>query len=790
MNAKKKVELLAPAGNKEGFYGTIHAGADAVYLGGSRFGARAYADNFTTEELLDCIRYAHIWGRKVYLTVNTLIKEAELSELYEYLAPLYEAGLDAVIVQDIGAFHYIKKHFPLLALHVSTQMTITGVHGARLLQDMGAVRIVPARELCLSEIMELKRQSGLEIECFIHGAMCYCYSGQCLFSSILGGRSGNRGRCAQPCRLPYTVQGANGRTKECYPLSLKDMCTIEHLPELIEAGIDSFKIEGRMKKPEYTAGVTAIYRKYIDKYYYTLEHGRAEGTDKADAAFKIDRQDMEALSSLYIRSKRQNGYYHKHNGRDMVTLTSPAYNKSDERLLAEIREKYLDKAPTIPIAMEAYFLCGQPARLTIALEPSKQLQKTLKYAAEGVVMTRTVTGAMVEPANNQPVTREAIEKQLRKLGGSCFSLTQLNIVSDENIFLPLKAINELRRAAVTAMEEALIKAHMPHGYADKSGESRDKDISKAALPAKSISKAALSDKSEAATAPDRNSLFLSLQTFEQLKGLYTGIKSASFQEIERIYISGDLFSENGEEQKRQALEICSLLSEQCELVIALPYILRASDAFYLEQLYTLTVENPSVFSGFLVRSMEGMGFLLAKGYQGGIYADAGLYLWNLESIACLQPYISGFCLPLELNEREQRNLLSSPVPCEKIIYGRIPMMITANCVAKTTDGCLKKNADSHILQLIDRYRKQFPVSINCTHCMNIIYNSVPLSLHGQLGEWSKKAALRLDFTVENSREMLDIITFFVKAKTAGKAAKLPALPYQDYTTGHEKRGVE
>lgn len=772
MNAEKKVELLAPAGNREGFYGAIHAGADAVYLGGSRFGARAYADNFTTEELIDCIRYAHIWGRKVYLTVNTLVKETELKELYEYLAPFYEAGLDAVIVQDIGVFHYIKRHFPDLALHVSTQMTITGVHGAKLLQNMGAVRIVPARELNLSEIIEIKRQTSLELECFIHGAMCYCYSGQCLFSSILGGRSGNRGRCAQPCRLPYTVKGVNGQTKECYPLSLKDMCTIEHLPELIEAGIDSFKIEGRMKKPEYTAGVTAIYRKYIDRYYETANFSR------------IDKQDMQALSSLYIRSERQDGYYHKHNGRDMITLTSPAYSGSDERLLAEIHEKYLTQAPSIPITMKAHFLCGQPAQLTISVareafsaKPPEQAHTALEDGTETVTLARTVTGAMVEPAKNQPVTRETLEKQLRKLGGSCFSMNRMEIFADENIFFPLKEINELRREAVTALEEALIEAQG------------------AAVRRNTGTTAAATDKA-ARIGTDINKgdnhkdrLILSIQTFEQLKGLYAWIKNASFQGIERIYINGDLFSES-HDRRQQTLDMCRLLSEGCEPVIALPYILRASDLLYLERLYTLAEDNPAVFSGFLVRSMEGMGFLVEKHYQGRLYADAGLYLWNLEGLACLQPFISGFCLPLELNEREQRTLLSSDIPCEKIIYGRIPMMITANCVAKTTGGCLKGTTGNSTLQLIDRYKKQFPVCLNCTHCMNIIYNSVPLSLHGQPEGWQKKTAMRLDFTIESSREMLDIIAFFTKIRDAGRAARLPALPYKDYTTGHEKRGVE
>ena len=349
MKAAKKVELLAPAGNAEAFYGAIHAGADAIYLGGSRFGARAYAENFSEEELVACIRYAHLFQRKVYLTVNTLVKESEFSGLYEYVLPYYRAGLDGVIVQDMGVFAYLREHFPGMELHGSTQMTITGEYGAAFLKEQGACRVVPARELSLAEIRRIKEVTGLEIECFIHGAMCYCYSGQCLFSSILGGRSGNRGRCAQPCRLPYTT---GKHPKECYPLSLKDMCTIEYIPELLEAGIDSFKIEGRMKKPEYAAGVTAIYRKYIDRYYADSK-----------APQKISAADMHTLSCLYIRSERQDGYYHKHNGGEMVTLDSPAYSGSDETLLQNIRKEHLEHRLTLPVSMQAEFLTGETAKL-------------------------------------------------------------------------------------------------------------------------------------------------------------------------------------------------------------------------------------------------------------------------------------------------------------------------------------------------------------------------------------------------------------------------------------------
>ena len=245
-----QVELLAPAGEPESFYGAINAGADAVYLAGDQYGARAYARNFTQEELISCLRYAHLFGKRIYLTVNTLMKEKELEDLPSYIRPFVEEGFDGVIVQDLGAISLLHEIYPALPLHASTQMSVTGTNGANLLKEMGVVRIVPARELSLEEIANLKKESQLEIECFIHGAMCYCYSGQCLFSSILGGRSGNRGKCAQPCRLPYrmVIDGKPG--KECYPLSLKDMCTIEILPKILEAGVDSLKIEGRMKKPE------------------------------------------------------------------------------------------------------------------------------------------------------------------------------------------------------------------------------------------------------------------------------------------------------------------------------------------------------------------------------------------------------------------------------------------------------------------------------------------------------------------------------------------------------------
>ncbi len=307
-NRLKNREVLAPAGTYECFRAAINAGADAVYLGGSMFGARAFAGNFDRDELLSAIRTAHLYGKKVYLTVNTLLRNDELEGLTEYIKPFYEAGLDAAIVQDYGVFSVLRENFPGLDLHASTQMTITGKYGAKLLKDMGASRVVTARELSAAEIKDIHDNVDVEIESFVHGALCYCYSGQCLLSSMIGGRSGNRGRCAQPCRLTYSMNGINDR----YLLSPKDMCTLEAIPDFLDAGVYSLKIEGRMKSPEYVAGVSYAYRRYVDMY---LEKGRD--------GFRVDEKDIKQLMDIYNRGGFCKGYYYVHNDKNMMTFNRP-----------------------------------------------------------------------------------------------------------------------------------------------------------------------------------------------------------------------------------------------------------------------------------------------------------------------------------------------------------------------------------------------------------------------------------------------------------------------------------
>ncbi|MCM1189092.1 MAG: U32 family peptidase [bacterium] len=791
MGKDRVPELLAPAGNPEAFYAAVNAGADAVYLGATRFGARAYAENFTAEEILRCIRYGHLFGKKIYLTVNTLMREPELTELYDCLYPAYEAGLDAVIVQDFGALRRIREWFPDLRIHASTQMTLCSSFGAEMLRGMGASRIVPARELSLEELRVIRSQTDIELETFVHGAMCYCYSGQCLFSSILGGRSGNRGRCAQPCRLPYRVRTKDGTGREGYYLSLKDLCTVEHLPELIEAGIDSFKIEGRMKRPEYTAGVTAIYRSYMDRYLQLSEKfGKAEAAER----FSVEREDVRKLNTLYIRSEVQDGYYFRRNGPEMITLKDPSYKKCDEELLCAIHDRYLTEQKKLPVFMEACFRTGEPASLTLQCKD----------------INVTVSGGAVEAARKQPVTEENIRRQLGKLGDSVFALQKLELTADGDAFYPLKQINELRREGIRRLEEEILRSR---GYGtfsavtEKAPESADCESDATAESApdgewrfrdtaaegadcgRNIGVKGNPQSAGAAEAFDGNrstskGYSILLETEEQLCAAAAWLKNHPNRKLSGIYVSGELVLQGGEEIRNAVGELAGF----GPLLLALPYILRRRDEKRLTPLLSLAGEGKP-FAGYLVRSADGLGFLRGADKRALRQLDANVYTWNrAAAVQLAQAGATGFCLPLELTAAQQRALLKGGVTVsgteadfEKIVYGRIPMMITANCLLHTTGKCLKGKESRAETVLIDRYRKEFPVAVNCKSCFNVIYNSVPLSLASECAEWESRVRLRINFTVESGEESVQILDAFL----ADGRQKLPA-----HTTGHERRGVE
>lgn len=482
-------ELLAPVGSKESLIAAIDNGADAVYFGGRLFSARQYASNFDREELAWAIDYAHVRGVKAYVTVNTLIKDTELIEAADYLSFLCNQGADAVIVQDIGILKLLKEQLPSLPVHASTQMTIHNTEGVKFLKELGIKRVVLARENSLVEIRRIKSGTGIEVETFIHGALCFSYSGQCLLSSMIGGRSGNRGYCAQPCRKKYTINGIEG-----YLLSPRDLNMSEHIPALVEAGIDSLKIEGRMKRPEYVAGVVRVYRRLIDRYFsapekfhvsdeekHTLrqlfnrefttgyffgnpggdlmsrtnphnrgtELGKIIGHDQRSVTIRLKtrlrtgdgigvRESGMIVTSMFVNSRRVNtaspGDIVKIPMEYEVTKGDAVFKTFDSQLMALMDVRDTEK---IPVKMYFRGKANEPAELRVS-DGDNDI---------------TIRGGKVIVAEKTPISGSAVSSQLKKLGATVFEAQEINFEIDENIFIPVSELNALRREAITRLEQ-------------------------------------------------------------------------------------------------------------------------------------------------------------------------------------------------------------------------------------------------------------------------------------------------------------------------------------------------
>ena len=512
----KDFELLAPAGNLEIFKGVIESGADAVYVGGSMFGARAYANNFTEEELLEAIDFAHLRGVKVYLTVNTLIKNSELSKLYDYLLVYYKRGLDAVIVQDIGVVKAIHEYFPSMEIHTSTQMTVTGADGVRFLSQFGVTRVVMAREVSLAEMKRIHEETGMELEAFVHGALCYSYSGQCLFSSILGGRSGNRGRCAQPCRLPYTVEGK----KDEYILSLKDMCGIKALDKLHDAGVYSLKIEGRMKQLEYACGVVKYYRSYIDSMK------------------PVTDADYDRIKALGNRCGFTDRYYFDHNGSDMVTYVKPNFVSNAAEPSPEKRK--------LSIEGELVLREGEPGSLTV-----KRGDVTYKASIEPV-----------SAALKAPLDKKAAIDRINKTGDTDFEFSHIKAQIGENVFVPNGALNKLRRDAISGLCDKLLKKYYRNDarYVDMSGLT--------ALPEHVVKSDAAHDE-----AVNDYTTICSCMTRSQLDTLI------SYECFDVFYLDFDMYDRKTLIQQF-ADDVKSLTKRNKKVYLMLPTIFRADSSDY------------------------------------------------------------------------------------------------------------------------------------------------------------------------------------------------------------------
>lgn len=512
----KDFELLAPAGSLEILKGVIESGADAVYVGGSMFGARAYANNFTEEELLEAIDFAHLRGVKVYLTVNTLIKNSEFSKLYDYLLPYYKRGLDAVIVQDLGVVKAIHEYFPSMEIHTSTQMTVTGADGVRFLSQFGVTRVVMAREVSLAEMKRIHEETGMELEAFVHGALCYSYSGQCLFSSILGGRSGNRGRCAQPCRLPYTVEGK----KDEYILSLKDMCGIKALDKLHDAGVYSLKIEGRMKQLEYACGVVKYYRSYID------------------SKKPVSDADYDRIKALGNRCGFTDRYYFDHNGSDMVTYVKPNFASNAAEPSPEKRK--------LSIEGELVLREGEPGSLTV-----KRGDVTYKASIEPV-----------SAALKAPLDKKAAIDRINKTGDTDFEFSHIKAQIGENVFVPNGALNKLRRDAISGLCDKLLKKY----YRD---DARYTDMSRlTALPEHVVKSDAAHDE-----AINDYTTICSCMTRAQLDTLI------GYECFDVFYLDFDMYDRNTLIQQF-ADDVKCLTKRNKKVYLMLPTIFRADSSDY------------------------------------------------------------------------------------------------------------------------------------------------------------------------------------------------------------------
>ncbi len=699
----KSIEVLAPCGSMASFEAAVNAGADAVYLAGNRFGARAYAENFDEKTLCNVIDKAHLKGVKVYLTVNTLFKNAEISELPMYLRPFYETGLDAVIVQDLGVFDVIKTSFPDLPIHTSTQMNICSAEGAQLLKDLGAERIIPARELTLDEVINIKKKVCTEVEVFVHGAMCYCYSGRCLMSSMIGDRSGNRGRCAQPCRRLYNDK---------YLMSMKDMCALPYVPQLIDAGIDSLKIEGRMKGAYYTAAVVDAYRQIAD--------------DHISGCFSMDKCEkyIERLSETFSRGGFCKGYFEKaysdemidknyngHKGLKVGTVVSAGHGKVEIDVTKNIGVRdilTMDIAgnETVEVTSNSVIDAGNRASFNAASsgkikkgtvvyrkinnslmeEIESSLIKKEKLMPIDIILklhngeklsislgsgskTVSVEGNVVSPAEKRIVTDDQIMDKLRGLGESGYYLNKLTIDNDNSSFISFGEIKQLRREALQKLDEEILSGYRRVSISENTARLDISDI----------------------IAVGNKKLFIMPETMESAEGLKQALEGDE-ELVDELCKKYDLeFGLNTDMVTIKTLcELNGVFSKYGRTAAAFPYIHREEDEAYFSSLYNLihsnTLLNNNSFDALYIRNIDDLSMILNRSdsFDKDIILASSLYAYNNRCISFLYDLVKdrfrsvSFEYSHELTAKELREL-SFPMRAGRgiYIYGQESLMITA-----------------------------------------------------------------------------------------------------------------
>ncbi len=731
----RQIEILAPAGSMEALQSAIYAGADAVYLGGSRFGARAYADNLDTQRMKEAIAFAHLYERKIYLTTNTLLTDQEFPELYEMVAPLYESGLDACIVQDLGVMDYLHQHFPEMDLHASTQMTLQSGRSANILKPLGVTRFVPSRELSIQEIAQCHKDTDLEIEVFVHGALCYCYSGQCLMSSMIGGRSGNRGMCAQPCRLPYTCEGKMG-----YWLSPKDVCTLDKIPELVDAGIDSFKIEGRMKKKEYAALTALLYREYVDFYQREGREAFSREVQKPEGGLN---RDIVKLMDLFNRGGFCGGYlfeqdkkdimYPKKNGHFGVSVGTICRTSKNrvafqiERDIAyqdvlEIRDEneesryeytvkdggsagQIQETNTLPgsgihIGDTVYRRRNNQLLDEIAAFPVPKVELTgsfygrkgqeAMFSVAGKGTRITVNGEVMSKAQNRPVLAEDICKRMKRTGETEFVFTELSVDMTDDLFIPMGQLNQLRRDGIEAWKEA---------YLSQFYREAKKPLEE--LPHES----------------DNLGIVVTICNEEQLE------EALSFDKISCYHLNLANYAKKDWERL-----IHRITKAGKRVIISFP--------FCMPENWTFTCHDSI---DYLINSWEMLAYVRTFKLPGKCYLDSNMYVVNQHAWKTYQKLykMDGFTCHQDASIPVYEGGM-------RIVYGRIPMMITKGCLNRTLGMC---NGKMEPKKIQNPKKDEFLVVNHCDYCYNMVYTSEPVR------ERNITQNMRFVFTTETREEV-------------------------------------
>jgi len=669
------LELLAPAGSMESVTAAVQNGADAVYFGYGNFNARRNAKNFSFEEAAAAVSYCHQRGCKVNLTLNTLLTDRELAGAAEVAAHASAIGIDAVIVQDLGVMRMLRQTVPDLPIHGSTQMTVHSLDGVKLCADLGISRVVLSRELTRDQIAYICQHSPIEIETFAHGALCMSYSGQCYFSSVIGGRSGNRGLCAQPCRLKY---GWNGKADE-YPLSLKDMSLAGHLEQLRKMGVACVKLEGRMKRPEYVAIVTGVYSRAI-----------REGREPTP-------QELEMLRQAFSRDGFTDRYFTGKKGPDMFGIRRD--EAEPKELFAQARSTYESgENRKEPVRMFAMIRAGEPAQVGV-------------QDKEGRVAT--VSGPVPEAAVNVPLTAEKVESQLTRTGGTPYSCEKVTAYVEQGLSLPLSALNAMRREVLEQLSDQRVV--LPQ---------RAKTPFKAGVRYENIKQPP--------------AITVCMRTADQISADLLRLQPAL------LYLpaeEGAAHPDKVELAQKMGVPVCAVL----------PRIFWDSEQSAVEKdlkkMQELGVDQALVATPGAIRLAQSMGFALRS--------DFGLGVFNSQTLKELRRlgFISATA-SFELHLSQIRDL-SKAIPTELIAYGRLPLMITENCIVHNHSG---QHTCGNVNQLTDRKGERFPV-VKAYGCRNEILNAKKLFLADKQADWTRLGvwAARLQFTTENSTECVRVL---------------------------------